>query len=282
MDSLFALKELLEMYLDEELESILNQSRLLEKGFQVQDIPIFQKSKKLSKILCENFNIDHSEFKYLKSYQTPIVNYGSVRIYRKPFFYILNDDLISIQFTEQTTQKTFSKNFEASYVFDTITQGIGAVIPKLYKSHFNVSPAKDSLFSLSIEISGGKSRQDLIKWIQFYANENSPYDFFHPKKLFNPLLIGKNKENLNILKDRLKLWDIDIKSFSKKELAKIIDSLPFKDFNIKDIGLLKKIAASFGQPISNESLMSGLWNENYYQHKRQKNFYQKLKNLLNA
>lgn len=282
MDSLFALKELLENYLDEELEALLTQSRLLEKGFNSKDIPVFQKSKKLSKLLCENFNIDHSEFKYLKSYQTPDINYGSIRIYRKPFFYILNDDLISIQFTEQSSQRTFSKTFEASYIFDTITQGIGAVIPKLYKSNFGVSPEKDSLFSISVAISGGKTRQELIKWIQFYANENSPYDFFHPNKLFASLLHGKNKENINVLKDRLKLWDVEVATNSKKDLSEIVASLPFKDFNIKNICLLKKIAALFGQPISNESLMSGLWNENYYQYQRQKNFYQKLKNLLNA
>ena len=281
-DSLLVLKDMLENYLDSELDCFANQTRILAKGFLAIDVPIFQKSKKISKLLCESLNLNQGEFKYLKSYQTPEVNFFTINSYRKPFLYIFHDDEVLVEFYEQSSGRRFKKNFFADYLFHTITQGIGVVIPKMYQEVFSEKPNINSLFDLKITITGGKNRKEIEKFIELDSRQNSPYVFLSPAKLFESLLSSKGKNNLAIIKDRLKLWDINPESLSKSKIAEIVKNLPFNDFKKKDLVLLKKISNQFYQSISNDFLLSGLCGEDYYAYKRTKSFQNKIRKLLSS
>lgn len=286
------LNDLFGTYVDLELENFVLQTKLLSQGVTINGIKALTKTPKLIN-LFKNLGFNEKQIKYYTSYSLNYYGPNSLHEVRKPRVLFLHDDLWEVTITSPAELKVVSF-FPGTYLFDTLKQGVGGIIPKMVKERTGKSIMDPSLknleFSLQIKLCTDHKefsktcRGQLLKQIDFSVSDAEVFKSLHPLNLFRSIINFRNDSKVDLIKERLKLWGrvapFSLHSASPEQLTEFISQLPTQDFGIKSILLINKVVSNFQNTISNEILLTGEVGANIFEYRQIINFNKLLKSLL--
>lgn len=282
------LSSLLNTYTDVVSENLIFQTTLLKKGFNIST-KIFTKSPSVQSLLIKK-GIPSHLIKYINSHEKGRrFDYTSKAKKEIVLFY---DDLWTVEIVSPQLGVP-SLNISGYDFIDKMKQGVNGVLPRMLKQHFN-TPATDSRFksldiTLAIKLNTDHDsyhktlRGQMINSLKekYKTPEEEITVILNPTNLFKSLFNSRpDSEDRELMRERLKLWNqkVSLKQFKNQELSHLIESLPLNTFGINDMVLLRNIAQSFHNKVSNEILLTGELNHSIFEDRqvRKLNEYLKL------
>ncbi len=287
-EKLDILNNLFGAYYDLELENFKLASQLLKKPIRIDNLVPLTKEIKFINILRNNFKLSHKELVYLRSFDFQYYGINSLHEIRKPIVSIFHDDFFEIELLEPSAFAC-KKIYSAQYLFDILKQGANGVIPSLVKEstgrNLKSLGLEKTSFSISIKLidsNENSNRSKILNQIDFLSSDAEIFKHFSPPVLFERILkYNHNDYYKDLVIERLKLWGMSFSLIDFNTISNnLFVTLPFNDFNIKNILLLNQVKNNFHQNISNEVLLTGELNGNIFFNRHLSFFNKKLKNLL--
>ncbi len=284
------LSSLLNTFTDVVEENLIFQTSLLKKGFCIKT-KIFTKSPSIQSLLIQKGLPSHL-IKYINSHEKGRrYDYTSKAKKEVVLFY---DDLWTVEIISPQLGVPIL-NISGYDFIDKMKQGVNGVLPRMLKQHFN-TPATDSRFksldiTMCVKLNSEHSsyqktlRGQMLNSLKekYKTPEEEITNILNPTQLFKTLFNSRpDSEDRELIKERLKLWNqkVSLKQLKNQELPRLIEALPLNTFGINDMILLRNIAQSFHNKVSNEILLTGELNHSVFEDRQTRKLNEYLKSIL--